>query len=59
MQQLMPEPRSEHSVVWYAFWKELRRLMSPEEFEAYVKYWNSRYSIGSPASESSKGNSSD
>ena len=59
MPQSMPEPPSVRSLIGYAFWRELRRLMSPEDFEAYVKYWNSRYSTGSRgsglSSESSSG----
>jgi len=59
MPQSMPEPPLARSLIGFGFWKELRRLMSPEDFEAYVKYWNSRYSMGSrgsgPSSESSNG----
>ena len=58
MQPSMTEPPSRHSVMWYAFWKELRRLMPPKEFEEYVRYWNSRYGTGSHDSESSNENSS-
>jgi len=53
----MPETPSQHSVMWYAFWKKLRTLMPPEEYEAYMKYWNSRYSTGSPGSKPSSENS--
>jgi len=59
MQQSMPEPPSQHSVMWYAFWKKLRSLMPPEEYEEYVRYWNSRYGTGSRDFESSNENSSD
>ena len=45
--------------MWYAFWKKLRSLMPPEEYEEYVRYWNSRYGTGSRDFESSNENSSD
>ena len=32
------------------FWRDLRRVMPPKEFEEYVTYWNSRYGTGSPVS---------
>ena len=50
MPQSMPGPPLARSLIGYAFWKELRRLMSPKEFEEYVTYWNSRYGTGSPDS---------
>ena len=53
MPQSMPEPPSARSLIGYAFWNELRRLMSPKEFEEYVTYWNSRYGTGNPDSERS------
>jgi len=59
MPQSMPEPPLARSLIGYAFWKELRRLMSPKEFEEYVTYWNSRYGTGSPDSERLRKSSSE
>ena len=39
----MQEPPLARSLIGYAFWKELRRLMPPKEFEEYVTYWKSRF----------------
>ncbi len=55
----MPEPPLARSLIGYAFWKELRRLMPSKEFEEYVTYWNSRYGTGKPGSEHSSRSSND
>jgi hypothetical protein len=59
MQPSMPEAPLARSLIGYGFWRSLRRLMTPEEFEEYVKYWNSRYGTGNLDSESSSENSND
>lgn len=59
MPQSMPETPLVRSLIGYGFWRTLRRLMPPEEYEQYVKYWNSRYGTGSQDSRSSNENSND
>ena len=59
MGRSMPEQPLVRSPIGYGFWTELRRRMSPEDFEQYVKDWNSRYSTGSPVSRPSSGTSND
>ena len=55
----LQEPPLARSLIGYAFWKELRRLMPPKEFEEYVTYWKSRYGTGSLDSGHSNRSSND